>query len=84
MPIDEDDKPYSTTTPIPETTESASSEPTEVPLISDENGKSVLHGVTHGGPYGCGVNATYPGNVFTSVYSMINFVDEVIVSTYTG
>ena len=36
LPIDEDDKTYSTTTPIPETTESASSEPTELPLISDE------------------------------------------------
>ena len=56
----------------------------EVPLISDENGKSVLHGVAHTAPYGCGINATYPGNVFTSVYSMINFVDEVIVSNYTG
>ena len=52
-------------------------------MISDENGKSVLHGVTHGVPYGCGINATYPGNVFTSVYSMINFVNEVIVSTNT-
>ena len=54
----------------------------EVPLISDENGKSVLHGVTHSGIYGCGVNATYPGNIFTSVYSMLNFIDEVMVSTY--
>ena len=36
LPIDEDDKYHSTTTPIPETTESASSEPTELPLISDE------------------------------------------------
>ena len=36
LPIDGDDRSYSTTTPIPETTESSSSEPTELPLISDE------------------------------------------------
>ena len=42
----------------------------------------MLHGVASSAPYGCGVNATYPGNIFTSVYSMLNFIDEVMVSTY--
>ena len=44
-------------------------------MISDENGKSVLQGVAHSAPYGCGINATYSGNVYTSVYSMLNFND---------
>ena len=48
--------------------------------ISDEDGKSVLHGVTSMAPYGCGISAEYPGNVYTSVYSMLNFIDEVLVS----
>ena len=47
--------------------------------ISDESGKSVLHGVSSMG-IGCGISASHPGNVYASVYSMLNFINEVLVS----
>ena len=50
--------------------------------ISDESGKSVLHGVASM-VIGCGISARYPGNVYASVYSMINFIHEVLVSNST-
>ena len=50
--------------------------------ISDENGKSVLHGVASM-VIGCGISARYPGNVYANVYSMLNFIREVLVSNST-
>ena len=46
-----------------------------------EYGKSVLHGVTSWG-YVCGV-AGYPGSIFSNVFSMKNFIDDILVRKHT-
>ena len=51
---------------------------TTVSLVVTENGKVVLYGVVSWLP-GCGVSE-YPGGVFTSVFSMMGFIQDILVS----
>ena len=49
-------------------------------ILFTENGKSVLHGVTSWG-FGCGDLAA-PGNVFANVFTLTNFIRDIIVSVF--
>ena len=46
------------------------------------DGKSVLHGVTSYGSGGCGMIDT-PGPTYANVFSMMNFVKDVMVRVFT-
>ena len=42
-----------------------------------ENGKAVLHGITSSIIGGCGIHGEH-GGAFTSVYKMIDFIDDIV------
>ena len=42
-----------------------------------ENGNAVLHGITSYILGGCGIHGVH-GGAFTSVYKMIDFIDDVV------
>ena len=48
-----------------------------IDICNLENGKAVLHGITSTILGGCGKHGVYGGG-FTSVYKMINFIDDVV------
>ena len=51
-------------------------------FLTQENGKSVLYGVTRQG-IGCG-QALNPGPIFADVFSVIDFVNDILVRNITS
>ena len=50
--------------------------------LTQENGKSVLYGITSKG-IGCG-HAPNPGPIFADVFSVIDFVNDILVRNITS
>ena len=48
-------------------------------ILIAENGTATLYGIVSAGIGGCGIDDA-PGGIYANVYSMIDFIEDVMVS----